>query len=196
MKRITPLKSFLLLLYLTTSLYYVIRITQGNPLSLETLLLSLIGCILIGSLFYLAYFDLKEMSVHNIISLILMLFLFLLNLSIYFTKGSEYSILIGNNFVFSPYQNFLSTIILGSISQLIVLVTKEKALGLGDVRIAIICGLLIGYQNLFLWTNITVFSALFYGLILVIKKKRFKGIKIPFVPFMVLGVIIILLLKV
>jgi len=32
-------------------------------------------------------------------------------------------------------------------------------------------------------------------LILAYKKKRFKGLKIPFVPFMVLGIIAVLLLS-
>lgn len=196
MKRKISSKSFFSISFFLLSSYYIVRIIGMEIPFFETLFLCLLGVILLGSLSYLAYFDLKEMSVHNVLSLVLMLSLFTLNLSLFFTYGKDYSILIGKSFVFFPYQNFLSTIILGTIFQLIVLITKEKALGLGDVRVAIIVGLLIGYQNLLLWMNITVFSALFYGSLIAIKKKCFKGIKIPFVPFMVLGVMIIFLLKI
>ena len=88
----------------------------------------------------------------------------------------------------------LGALILGSIFQLIVLMSKEKALGQGDVRVAIITGLLIGYTNILTWLYITIFTALIYGLILAYKKKKFKDLRIPFVPFMALGNILILLL--
>ena len=66
-------------------------------------------------------------------------------------------------------------------------------MGQGDVRIAIITGLLIGVTNIIYWVYIAVFTALIYGLIIASKKKKFKGLRIPFVPFMVLGVILMIL---
>jgi len=135
------------------------------------------------------------MEVHSTLSLALMLLLFASNLSLFLVLGSEEGIKI-NNWVYIPYQNFLSTLILGSLFQLTVLLSKEKALGQGDVRIAIIVGLLIGYNNIIYWSYITVFSALFYGLIIAYKKKKFKGLKIPFVPFMVLGTMIVILINI
>lgn len=90
----------------------------------------------------------------------------------------------------------MSTLILGTLFQLIVLISKEKALGQGDVRIAIIVGLLIGLNNLIYWAYITVFSALIYGLIVAYKKRKFKGLRIPFVPFMTLGCMIVLLFNI
>ncbi|HQA99219.1 MAG TPA: prepilin peptidase, partial [Candidatus Dojkabacteria bacterium] len=92
------------------------------------------------------------------------------------------------------FQKLLGAIILGSVFQLIVLLTKEKGLGQGDVRLAIISGILVGMDNLILWLYVTIFSALIYGLFLAKKKKKFKGLKIPFVPFMVLGMVVILLI--
>lgn len=98
-----------------------------------------------------------------------------------------------NGYTYLPLLNFYAAIILGSIFLLIVLISKEKALGQGDVRIAIIVGLLIGYNNILVWVYITVFSALFYSLIVLKEKKKIKGTHIPFVPFMILGVLIVLL---
>lgn len=94
--------------------------------------------------------------------------------------------------MYIPFENLLAALILGSVSQLIVMVTKERALGQGDVRIGIIVGLIIGISNIIVWLYITVFSALVYSLYIGIKRGKFKGLKIPFVPFMILGVLIIL----
>ncbi len=134
------------------------------------------------------------MEVHNTVSLVLMIVLLIINILLFFIKGSHTEILILDHWVFSPYQNIMSTLILGSLFQLIVLISKEKALGQGDVRVAIITGFLIGLNSLMSWGYIMVFSALIYGFIIAYKKKKLKGLKIPLVPFMVLGIITLILI--
>ena len=149
-----------------------------NIISLLTL------SIIFGVLGYIAYKDFKTMEVDNITSLILMLSLIVITVILFFIPSyKEWA-----------FQKLLGAIILGSVFQLIVLVTKEKGLGQGDVRLAIISGILVGMDNLILWLYVTIFSALIYGLFLAKKKKKFKGLKIPFVPFMVLGMVVILLI--
>jgi len=105
-------------------------------------------------------------------------------------------VIVINNWEYIPYQNILGAIALGTITQLIVLLTKEKGLGQGDVRISMIVGLLIGFDSILYWSYISVFTALIYGSVFALKeKKKLKGLKIPFVPFMILGVIIIVLIS-
>jgi len=149
-----------------------------------------------GVLLCLAKYDFKHMEVHNVSSMALLLFIFVFNIILFLLLGSEYEYMIGNSFVFSPYNNFLGALLLGSIFQLIVLVSREKALGQGDVRIALITGLLIGYSNLMLWSYITVFSSIAYALFIGKKKGKLKGLHIPFVPFMILGILTVILIKV
>ncbi len=148
--------------------------------------------IVIFVLLYLAYYDFFKMEVHNVLSLSLLLTLCFLNLCFFFIEGSGYEITLGR-YIFSPLNNLQGGIFLGAIFQLIVLISKEKALGQGDVRIAIIVGLILGSSNLVLWLYITIFTALAYSLLLWIRKKKFWGLKIPFVPFMILGVLLTLL---
>ena len=124
------------------------------------------------------------MEVDNLTSLILMLSLIVITVILFFIP----------DYKDWAFQKLLGAIILGSVFQLIVLLTKEKGLGQGDVRLAIISGILVGMDNLILWLYVTIFSALIYGLFLAKKKKKFKGLKIPFVPFMVLGMVVILLI--
>jgi prepilin signal peptidase PulO-like enzyme (type II secretory pathway) len=140
--------------------------------------------IIFGVLEYIAYKDFKTMEVDNLTSLILMLSLIVITVILFFIP----------DYKDWAFQKLLGAIILGSVFQLIVLLTKEKGLGQGDVRLAIISGILVGMDNLILWLYVTIFSALIYGLFLAKKKKKFKGLKIPFVPFMVLGMVVILLI--
>jgi len=165
-----------------------------SPLNIYTVLIYLILVTLFLTLTFLAYYDFKKMEVHTTVSFILMLILLLINVTLFFLFKDNLNINILNNWNYNPYNNILSTLTLGSIFQLVVLISKEKALGQGDVRIAIITGLLIGFNNLIYWLYITIFTALIYGFILAYKKKKFKNLKIPFVPFMVLGIIVLILL--
>ncbi len=137
-----------------------------------------------ASLIYLAYYDFKKMEVHPTLSLLLIIVLGIANILLFIFKKDNGL----------GYDNLLGAITLGVVFQLIVLLTKEKGLGQGDVRIAIISGVLVGFSNLIPWLYITVFSSLIYGIGLTIKKKKFKGLKIPFVPFMVLGIIVTVLM--
>ena len=134
------------------------------------------------------------MEVHNTVSLVLTILLSILNVLLFILKIEEVTIL--NSWIFNPYKNIMGALILGCLFQLVVLITKEKGLGQGDVRIALITGLLIGVNNLLAWSYITVFTALIYGLYIAVKKKKFRNIKIPLVPFMVLGIIVIILVSI
>lgn len=131
------------------------------------------------------------MEVHNAISMALLLFLSLINIFLFFSKSE---LQFSSSWIYVAYDNLLGALILGSLSQLIVLISKEKALGQGDVRMLLITGLLIGKNNLIVWGYLTVFSALAYGLTIAIKKKKFKNVKIPLLPFIVFSILITLLL--
>ncbi len=190
----TTEKIFITLLTISLSIL-TFKTFYYSPFNISTLLTYLILVSLFLTLTFLAYYDFKKMEVHTTVSFILMIVLVILNIFLFFFKGSDTQILILNGLAYTPYNNMLATLTLGSIFQLVVLISKERALGQGDVRIAIITGMIIGINNLIYWLYITIFSALIYGFILAYRKKKFKGLKIPFVPFMVLGTIIIILLQ-
>lgn len=178
---------FVLLLFL--NLLFV------ESISFYTILSYLVIFVLFVFLAYISYMDFKTMEISNRVSLFLMLFLFLLNLSLFFYTPSSTGLFITNRFSYIPYDNFISAILLGLGFLLLVFFTKEKALGAGDIRVAIVVGLLIGQGNLIGWLYITIFSALIYGITIAYKKKRIKNLKIPFAPFMILGGIVCLIVS-
>lgn len=170
------------------SLY--VKVLLYSNFSILNIGVFLIGTIIFSSLVFLAYIDLKIMEVHNLTSLILFFFLSVLNIVLFLTKRD---ITLANGWQYIAYDNIFAALILGSISQLIVLTSKEKALGQGDVRMLLIAGLLVGKTNLMIWGYLTVFSALAYGVVIGLRKKKFKNVKIPLLPFIVLSIIITLL---
>lgn len=176
--------SYLLSIILLTYRLFSNCIPEVNCVIYENIISLLTLSIIFGVLGYIAYKDFKTMEIDNLTSLVLMLFLIVITVILFFIPSyKEWA-----------YQKLLGAVILGSIFQLIVLLTKEKGLGQGDVRLAIISGILVGIDNLVPWLYITIFSALIYGLVLAKKKKKFKGLKIPFVPFMVLGIVVTLVM--
>lgn len=183
-------KIFISLLGISIVFLYIKLLFNSNY-SILNIGVFLIGILIFSSLIYLAYLDLKKMEVHNLISMILLLSLSILNIILFITKND---IRIIGSWSYIAYDNIYAALILGSFSQLIVLLSKEKALGQGDVRMLLITGLLIGKTNLIIWGYITVFSALAYGLTIAIKKKKFKNVKIPLLPFIVFSILVTLLL--
>jgi len=176
--------SYLLSIILLTYRLFSNCIPGVNCVVYEKIIYLTTLSIIFGVLGYIAYKDFKTMEIDNLTSLVLMLFLIVITVILFFIPSyKEWA-----------YQKLLGAVILGSIFQLIVLLTKEKGLGQGDVRLAIISGILVGIDNLVPWLYITIFSALIYGLVLAKKKKKFKGLKIPFVPFMVLGIVVTLVM--
>jgi prepilin signal peptidase PulO-like enzyme (type II secretory pathway) len=196
MIKIKKLETIVLLLLLISVIFLILNFFFFSSISLFSNISFIILLLIFLSLAFLSYYDFKRMEVHNIVSLVLMIFLFFLNIILFFVLGSDKGVNITDSYVYLPYNNLLAALILGAIFQIAVLISKERAIGLGDVRIAIIVGLIVGFPNLWLWLNITIFSSLLYGLYIAYRKKKIKGVKIPFVPFMVIGVITVILISI
>jgi len=83
---------------------------------------------------------------------------------------------------------FLAALVFG----LIVFVTRGKGMGTGDITLAFLMGLVLGFSQMVL----SVFLAFFFGALvsvfLIILGKKHFGQTIPFAPFLVLGFLIAL----
>jgi len=75
---------------------------------------------------------------------------------------------------------------------LIYFLSKERAMGLGDVFLAANIGFLLGWQSGFLALYIAFVTGAFFGLITILFKNKKLKSRIPFGPFLVIGTIIIL----
>jgi len=73
------------------------------------------------------------------------------------------------------------------------LITKHKGMGFGDVKLAFLMGLLLGYPGIVLALYISFLTGAFFGVILILRKKAKAKSKVPFGPFLSGAAIIVFL---
>lgn len=93
---------------------------------------------------------------------------------------------------FSMIHMLIGGLICGGVPALLVLVSKEKWMGSGDIKLGLICGLLVGYPRaLFLMFSAFVLGAVIGVIYMVIKRKTIKD-SLPFAPFLISAALITL----
>jgi leader peptidase (prepilin peptidase)/N-methyltransferase len=148
-----------------------------NPLSLITLLYYLF---IMSSFIVIFFTDLKSGIIPDkillptiIVSLLYQLFIIPQSLIINLVTG------IGT---------FLFFVI---ISVVFSALTKKDAMGGGDIKLAFLLGLLLGFPNIIVNLYLAFLTGAIIGIILIIwRKKSFQKATLPFGPFLVLGTII------
>ena len=65
--------------------------------------------------------------------------------------------------------------------------SKEKWMGMGDAYLVILLGLILGWPEILLALFLSFFAGSFYGIIMLINKKKKMKSQVPFAPFLVLG---------
>ncbi len=75
----------------------------------------------------------------------------------------------------------------GAFFALLVALSRGRGIGVGDVKLMLVSGLVLGWPDIALSTIVSfVLGGLFGGMLLLLKQKSMKD-KIPFAPFLVLG---------
>jgi len=92
--------------------------------------------------------------------------------------------------------NHWSSIIAGSLAGLffwsLFLITKGQGMGSGDVKLAILMGLFLGYPKIIVALYLAFLTGALVGVILVLLGKKRFGEHIPFGPFLVGGALLAL----
>lgn len=77
---------------------------------------------------------------------------------------------------------------------LIVLVSKGKWMGIGDIKLAFLMGLLLGWPKIFVALFLAFFIGAAIGLVLIWQRKKTMKSEVPFGPFLVAAVFLALFL--
>ncbi|MFH1192862.1 MAG: prepilin peptidase [Candidatus Jorgensenbacteria bacterium] len=75
----------------------------------------------------------------------------------------------------------------GLLFGFLALIGKGRAMGMGDVKLALASGLLLGWPDILLAAMIAFILGGAWGLVLVCAKKKSFGDRVPFAPFFALG---------
>jgi leader peptidase (prepilin peptidase)/N-methyltransferase len=88
---------------------------------------------------------------------------------------------------------FYGALVLGSFLGLLVLISWEKWMGVGDIWMGLLVGLLLGLNQALVALFIAFISGALISLILIVIKKKSIKDKIPFAPFLIIGLLIALI---
>jgi prepilin signal peptidase PulO-like enzyme (type II secretory pathway) len=101
--------------------------------------------------------------------------------------------------IFSPFQNAVLNRVLGmagggAFFGLLVFLSRGRGMGMGDVKLALVSGLVLGWPDIVIAALISfIIGGVAGGVLLALKQKTVKD-KIPFAPFFVTGIFLSVLL--
>jgi prepilin signal peptidase PulO-like enzyme (type II secretory pathway) len=92
----------------------------------------------------------------------------------------------------ATYSGTLAAIVAFLFFFILVAISREKWMGMGDALLAILIGLLLGWPEIILALFLAFTIGAIYGIILLgLRKKKLKS-QLPFAPFMIIGAMIAL----
>ncbi|MBU4000256.1 prepilin peptidase [Patescibacteria group bacterium] len=97
---------------------------------------------------------------------------------------------IGN--LITLFNPFIAAILTGAFFLSIVLITKGAGMGGGDVKIAFLMGLILGWPKVLAALFLAFTAGAIYGIILILMRKKTLKSKVPFGPFLVAGTLVAL----
>ena len=110
------------------------------------------------------------------------------------------AIILGYSFIFNP-ESLIINLVCGVLAFLFFLlialgfkfVRGKDGMGGGDIKLAFVLGLFLGFPNIILALYLAFLTGAIVGIILILwKKKNLKNTSLPFGPFLILGAIICL----
>jgi len=161
---------------ITGLIYLIIYLTYG--LSIQ----SLIYIILSSALTIIAFIDLNEQIVPDVISLPGIVIGFIISFLVPYISfiNSALGVVVGGGII-------LITGLAGSV------IFKKEAMGGGDVKLAAMIGAFLGWRYIVISLFLGFFLGALAGIILIITKIKSREDVVPFGPFIVLGSFITLL---
>ncbi len=100
-----------------------------------------------------------------------------------------YFILINPQSMFLP---IFSGLLAASFLMLIHVVTKGQGMGLGDVKFAVLGGMIVGFDLLPIWILLAFLTGAIVGSILILLRKARMKTKIAFGPFLIVSIVLAL----
>jgi len=98
-----------------------------------------------------------------------------------------------SDFILNWWNPFLSGFLVSGFFLFLILITKGKGMGLGDVKLGFLMGLLLGWPRIIIALVLSFASGALVGLLLVFLKRKTLKSKIPFGPFLTASTLLTLL---
>lgn len=93
------------------------------------------------------------------------------------------------------YSSFFAGLVSSLFLLILHFITYGRGMGLGDVKFALLGGMVAGFANIFVWFFIAFLTGAFVGCILILVKKYGLKSKIAFGPFLVFSLFLTIFLR-
>ncbi|BCX13861.1 MAG: hypothetical protein KatS3mg085_393 [Candidatus Dojkabacteria bacterium] len=168
---------------------------------ISTLQLNFAGEVFMVSIFLVVTFTLLFLSVFDILTLsvptnlVKSLYIFTILINLFIALLKLLSLRFGwgmfvENVPLGGFDNLICALLLSLLVWLLSKLTKESAMGMGDVDIAGIVGIMLGWPNIIAGFMYTLYVGGFVGIIYMIFLKKFRDTLVPFVPIITLGFVL------
>ena len=150
---------------------------EAKPLSIETGFLMVISCFLIVIFVYdLKHYIIPDKVIYPAIAIALIF---------------NFQFLISKQFLIFNSQ-ILSAFGAAAFFAAIVLVSRGKWMGIGDIKLAFLMGLILGWPNIFVALSLAFFIGAIMGIGLIIFGRKKMKSEIPLGPFLITGTFLIM----
>jgi len=176
------------LIEIATGLIFLLIFISNSQYTIYNILNTIFLFYIASSLIVIFVYDLKHYIIPDkiLFPAIVIAFIFrILNLF------GNWKLEIGN---LAPLGNYLLAAIVGSVFFLLIfLISKGRAMGFGDVKLAFLMGLLLGLPNVLTALFLAFFFGAIIGIILMVFGKKKLKSEMPFGPFLIAGTFITML---
>lgn len=147
-------------------------------LKASCLIIILLLCIIVSFFILLFVYDLKYLVLPNSF----------LYLSLFFVLFYKVFLFVLNNFDFKVMLGSLgAALIAGGFFAFLVFISNEQWMGIGDIFLGIIIGILSGWPNVLVSLFFAFVSGGVIGVLLVLSKQKAMKSRVPFGPFLLAG---------
>ena len=168
-----------------------------KPISLQYPLVELATAILFFLIWQTAAFELRGFLFYSLITSFLII-IFVYDLKHYIIPDKVIYPAIVIAFLYNIYQfsinnqqltinNFLSALGSAAFFLTIVLISRGKWMGIGDIKLAFLMGLILSFPNILVALFLAFFIGAIVGVALIISGKKTLKSEIPFGPFLISG---------
>lgn len=153
--------------------------------------------VITGILIFIAVYDFKYKIIPNefVLAGVILTLAFILSVALLkFVYPDSTALETAFSFITQDLLSYVIAAITGfGLLFLVVLATKGKGMGMGDVKFALLMGLILGFPSILLALYIAVVIGAIVGILLIVLKRKKMRSEIPFGPFLVLGTFIMML---
>lgn len=191
-KGLSPVKRLFILLFSIAmavlaigSIYKVLEFEINDPF--VKIMFVVLIVLNFAVFYYLSIFDILFYEIPAKISMIFPIGILILNVifGVFVGFTASYAFWYGNTT--TVVNNILGGLVAAIVIGILVAITRGKGIGEGDIWVVAALGLFIGFEKILAGFYIAIFTGLIAGILYSIKLRRFKGVPIPFVPFLVIG---------